>query len=36
MGLAICRSIIEAHDGQIWAERANESTVFCFTLKAGK
>lgn len=36
MGLAICRSIIEAHDGQIWAERSNESTVFCFTLKAGK
>lgn len=36
MGLAICRSIIEAHDGQIWAERSDQSTVFHFLLKAGR
>jgi PAS domain S-box-containing protein len=35
MGLAICRSIIEAHDGQIWAERLDSNTIFCFVLKAG-
>ena len=33
MGLAICRSIIEAHEGKLWAS-ANESlgAVFQFTL----
>ncbi len=33
MGLAICRSIIEAHEGQLWA-CANEprGAVFQFTL----
>jgi phosphoglycerate-specific signal transduction histidine kinase len=33
MGLAICRSIIEAHEGQLWAS-ANEprGAVFQFTL----
>ncbi|MBV8399712.1 MAG: hypothetical protein JOZ17_13365 [Acetobacteraceae bacterium] len=33
MGLAICRSIVDAHGGQIWAE-ANEprGAVFKFTL----
>jgi PAS domain S-box-containing protein len=36
MGLAICRSIIEAHDGQIWAERSDTSTVFHFALKANR
>jgi PAS domain S-box-containing protein len=36
MGLAICRSIIEAHDGQIWAERSDSSTIFHFVLKANK
>jgi PAS domain S-box-containing protein len=34
MGLAICRSIIEAHDGHIWAERSDNSTIFNFVLKA--
>ena len=37
MGLAICRSIIEAHDGQLWAQR-NEPTgtqlVFTLPIRA--
>ena len=33
MGLSICRSIIEAHDGQLWASaRAPHGTSFHFTL----
>jgi len=33
MGLAICRSIIESHDGRIWAEAAApQGTAFHFTL----
>lgn len=33
MGLAICRSIIKAHDGQLWgAARVEGGTVFSFTL----
>jgi signal transduction histidine kinase len=36
MGLAICRSIIEAHDGRLWATpRIPYGTVFQFTLPAG-
>ena len=35
MGLSICRSIIDAHGGRLWAE-ANEprGTIFQFTLPA--
>jgi signal transduction histidine kinase len=33
MGLAICRSIIEAHDGRIWAAQLEEGTVFQFSLR---
>ena len=33
MGLAICRSIIEAHHGRLWATSAeNAGTTFCFTV----
>ena len=34
MGLAICRSIIEMHDGRIWAENGpNGGAVFHFTVR---
>jgi signal transduction histidine kinase len=36
MGLAICRSIIEAHDGRIWASRSDEGTVFQFVLRVDR
>ena len=32
MGLAICRSIIEAHDGRIWAEALDGGTAFRFSV----
>jgi PAS domain S-box-containing protein len=33
MGLAICRSIVDAHRGRLWAESADgEGTTFSFTL----
>jgi signal transduction histidine kinase len=35
MGLAICRSIIEAHDGRLWmTPNAPHGAVFQFTLTA--
>ena len=35
MGLSICRSIIEAHDGQLWViPNKPEGAVFQFTLAA--
>ena len=34
MGLAICRSIIEAHDGRIWAaESTGNGAIFHFTIR---
>jgi PAS domain S-box-containing protein len=36
MGLAICRSIIEAHDGRIWATQSEQGTEFQFVLKVSK
>ncbi len=33
LGLAICRGIISAHDGKIWAQNASETgSIFTFTL----
>lgn len=32
MGLAICRRIVEAHGGRIWAENTGDGTRFSFTL----
>ncbi len=32
MGLAICRRIVEAHGGQIWAENTDSGACFSFTL----
>jgi len=34
IGLSICRSIIEAHEGRIWAQRNARGSTFQFTLPA--
>jgi signal transduction histidine kinase len=35
MGLAICRSIVEAHDGKLWAENsARGGAILKFTVRA--
>jgi PAS domain S-box-containing protein len=36
IGLSICRSIVEAHDGRIWAEALAEGTAFHFVLGRGE
>jgi PAS domain S-box-containing protein len=37
MGLAICRSIIEAHGGRLWAENhPDKGAVFCFELRISR
>jgi K+-sensing histidine kinase KdpD len=37
MGLAICRAIIEAHDGRLWfSPNTPRGAVFQFTLQTNK
>jgi K+-sensing histidine kinase KdpD len=37
MGLSICRAIVEAHHGRLWATpNTPRGTVFQFTLRASK
>jgi len=37
LGLSICRTIVEAHGGKIWAEdRAGGGTIFKFTLRGAR
>ena len=34
MGLSICRTVVQAHDGRLWFERAGDGTVFHLWLAA--
>lgn len=34
LGLAISRSIVDAHGGRLWHERRNPGSAFCFTVPA--
>ncbi|MCW3848779.1 ATP-binding protein [Sphingomonas sp. LB-2] len=34
LGLPLCRMIVEAHGGRIWAERGGEGATIAFTLRA--
>jgi two-component system, OmpR family, sensor histidine kinase KdpD len=37
LGLTICRGIVEAHGGRIWAEnRSGGGAIFSFTLPVAK
>jgi signal transduction histidine kinase len=37
LGLSICRSIIDAHGGRLWAKPNDpHGTVFCFTMPIGE
>jgi two-component system sensor histidine kinase KdpD len=35
LGLSICKGIVEAHGGQIWAENLPQGFAFNFTLPLG-
>lgn len=35
LGLALCRQVVEAHGGRIWAQRHPDGTEFLFTLRSG-
>lgn len=36
IGLTICKSIINAHEGEIWAVNREQGAEFCFTLPLGE
>lgn len=36
VGLAVCRSIVQAHGGRIWAENTDQGAIFRFTLPVAR